>query len=95
MTQQIKKQTEKKWSTLDKVVGLSSACLAIDGIIIPFLTGRTLRDSLGLPPAGDYELLGDRTVKMAESALWGLTNLYLVGKGLLYNSKNNKHEDAK
>lgn len=84
MTQETQKKRNKEWSTLDKIVGLSSVGLAIDGIVVPFLTGKTLHDWLGLPPAGDYKIFGEKTVKMAEGALWGLSQFYLVGKGLLY-----------
>jgi hypothetical protein len=67
-------------STLDKVVAVGSVALALDAIIVPFLTGKTIHEHLGLPPASDYKVLGERTALMAEQALWGVTMLYQLGK---------------
>ena len=71
---------KKERSTLDKVVAVGSAALALDAIIVPFLTGKTIHEHMGLPPASDYKVLGERTALMAEQALWGVTMLYQIGK---------------
>jgi len=71
-------------STFDKGVTIASVALAVDSIIVPFLTGKTLHEHVGLPPASDYKVLGECTAVMAERAMWGVTVLYKVGKNLLY-----------
>ncbi len=69
-------------STLDKVVDVGSIALALDAIIVPFFTGKTIHEHLGLPPASDYKVLGERTALLTEQALWGVTMLYHLGKEL-------------
>lgn len=68
-------------STLDKAVIVGMSTLAIDGIIVPFFTGKTAHEYLGLPPPGDLKILGERTALQAEQAVWGLTILYSIVKG--------------
>lgn len=68
--------------SINKAIVLTSAALAVDGVIVPFLTGKTLHEMVGIPPPGDYQIWGERTVRQAEAALWGVTMLYSIGTGL-------------
>jgi hypothetical protein len=72
-------EENQKKTTLDKVILVASAGLALDVMIVPFFTGKTIHEHLGLPPANDYKVLGERTALMAEQALWGVTMLYNFG----------------
>jgi hypothetical protein len=76
----VESKSKNERSTLDKVVAVGSVALALDAIIVPLLTGKTIHEHLGLPPASDYKVLGERTALMAEQALWGVTMLYQLGK---------------
>ena len=74
------KPVEKKGSTLDTVLTVGSVALALDAIIVPFFTGKTIHEWMGLPPASDYKVWGDRTALMAERAIWGVLTLYQMGR---------------
>lgn len=63
-------------STLDKVIGVGGAILALDSIIFPFLTGKALHEYLGFASASDYKILGERTALMAEQAVAGISMIY-------------------
>jgi len=72
----------EKTSKFDIAVRVASAALALDAIIVPFISGgQTLHEIVGIPPQGDYQVAGEATVKQAEAALWGVTMLYQLGKG--------------
>ncbi|MBU1246005.1 MAG: hypothetical protein ABIJ20_00155 [Nanoarchaeota archaeon] len=42
-----KRTCGKKSSTLDKIINTANIALALDAIIVPFLTGKTIHEHLG------------------------------------------------
>ncbi len=73
------KQLKMKKTNLDKIILVTSAALALDAIITPFFTGKTIHEYLGAPSAKDYELFGETNALMAERVMWGVATLYCVG----------------
>ncbi len=67
---------------MDCVLAVAWIALTADAIIVPFLTGKTLHEHIGLPPS-DYKLLGSRTVLIAEQATWGAVTLYQTARSYL------------
>lgn len=70
----------------ETIAGIVSGTLAVDSIIVPFLTDgkTTLHEYLKIPPKTNHKIWGDRTILMAEKALVGATFLY-ANHSTIYN----------
>ncbi len=69
------------------IAGIVSGALAVDSIIVPFLTDgkTTLHEYLKLPPKTDTKIWGERTILMSERALCGALTLAYYSPEI-YNS---------
>jgi len=84
------KKENQKMSTLDKIATGALIGFGIDAILFPFFSGgQTLHEIYGIPPAGDYKIYSEMTVRILEQGLWGVAMVYEGVKGL-YNQHKKK-----
>jgi hypothetical protein len=77
--------TSTRWSKMPldiKLIGMATAIVGIDAIIVPIITDgkTTLHEYLGLTSGTNYKTAAENTSLILEKGLWSLGTLYTLAR---------------